>query len=157
MSNDGSTDSTTSGDFGANDWLVEEMYEAWVKDPTSVEASWIPTLQAYAAKAGNTTAPATAAQEVAAPAAAAPVAARVEPTDNPTGAIDAIPSTSRTTSTGPTNTPIPAQAPEATKPSDATDEAVVSPLKGMAKALASNMDASLTVPTATSVRTVPAN
>ena len=156
MSNDGSTDSTTSGDFGANDWLVEEMYEAWVKDPTSVEASWIPTLQAYSAKAGNTTAPVAAAQEVAAPAAAAPVAARVEPTDNPTGAIDAIPSTSRTTSTGPTNTPIPAQAPEATKPSDATDEAVVSPLKGMAKALASNMDASLTVPTATSVRTVPA-
>ena len=45
MSNDGSTDSTPSGDFGANDWLVEEMYEAWVKDPTSVEASWIPTLQ----------------------------------------------------------------------------------------------------------------
>ena len=144
MSNDGSTDSPTSDDFGANDWLVEEMYEAWVKDPSSVEASWIPTLQAYAAKAAS------------APATTSPVTPSVEPTENPTGPIDAIPTASRTTSVGPVNTPIPAQAPETSKPSEATDEAVVAPLKGMSKALAANMDASLTVPTATSVRTIPA-
>ena len=40
---------------------------------------------------------------------------------------------------------------EALEPQD-----VVSPLRGMSKSLAANMDASLTVPTATSVRTIPA-
>ena len=26
--------------FGANDWLIEEMFEAWKKDPNSVDTSW---------------------------------------------------------------------------------------------------------------------
>ena len=39
---------------------------------------------------------------------------------------------------------------------DAPDEDQVTPLRGMSKTLAKNMDVSLTVPTATSVRTVPA-
>ncbi len=54
--------------------------------------------------------------------------------------------------------PIPAQAP-ASAPSagsDSVEEDRVTVLKGMPKALASNMDDSLTVPTATSVRTIPA-
>src|SRR5690554_264494 len=55
--------------------------------------------------------------------------------------------------------PIPAEAP-ASAP-QAADEPVepqdkVTPLRGVAKSIASNMDASLTVPTATSVRTMPA-
>jgi 2-oxoglutarate dehydrogenase E1 component len=56
----------------------------------------------------------------------------------------------------PTEAPIPAQAPGTSRPSDSTDENTVTTLKGMPKALAANMDASLTVPTATSVRTIPA-
>jgi multifunctional 2-oxoglutarate metabolism enzyme len=75
---------------------------------------------------------------------------------NVTGPITAMQPASRTTSAMPTETPIPAQAPGTSRPSDATDENTVTALKGMSKALAANMDASLTVPTATSVRTIPA-
>ena len=28
------------GDFGANDWLVEDMYERYLADPNSVDAAW---------------------------------------------------------------------------------------------------------------------
>ena len=28
------------GDFGANEWLVEEMYERYWRDPASVDAAW---------------------------------------------------------------------------------------------------------------------
>ena len=70
----------------------------------------------------------------------------------------------KTTSIAPKEQPIPAEAPTSptaiitTVDEDAEEAAAdqVNPLKGMAKALAANMDQSLTVPTATSVRTVPA-
>ena len=29
-----------SGNFGANEWLVEEMYERYRRDPASVDAAW---------------------------------------------------------------------------------------------------------------------
>jgi 2-oxoglutarate dehydrogenase E1 component len=128
VSNDGSTDTPASDDFGANGWLVEEMYASWVKDPASVDPSWIPTLQKFASHVG----------------------------ENPTGPISTSQPTSRTTSVGPIATPIPAQAPVTSRPSEQTDESLVTPLKGMAKSLASNMDTSLSVPTATSVRSIPA-
>ena len=41
-----------SADFGANDWLVEEMYERYQADPTSVEPSWIEFFKTY--KPGTT-------------------------------------------------------------------------------------------------------
>ena len=70
----------------------------------------------------------------------------------------------KTTSIAPKEQPIPAEAPTSptaiiTTVEDSAEAAPsdqVNPLKGMAKALAANMDQSLTVPTATSVRTVPA-
>jgi 2-oxoglutarate dehydrogenase E1 component len=70
----------------------------------------------------------------------------------------------RTTSVRAKPQPIPADAP-ATSPLPAVAEGdepaeqpenVVAALKGASKSLAANMDASLTVPTATSVRTIPA-
>jgi multifunctional 2-oxoglutarate metabolism enzyme len=36
-------DSSTSApeaDFGANDWLLEEMYERYITDPSSVDETW---------------------------------------------------------------------------------------------------------------------
>jgi 2-oxoglutarate decarboxylase len=69
----------------------------------------------------------------------------------------------RTTSIQAKPAPIPAEAPATSPVSVAGEdepaaEAVdsVAALKGVAKSLAANMDASLTVPTATSVRTIPA-
>ena len=37
--------SQSGQDFGANDWLVEEMYERYQADPTSVPAEWITHFQ----------------------------------------------------------------------------------------------------------------
>ncbi|GAA3692416.1 multifunctional oxoglutarate decarboxylase/oxoglutarate dehydrogenase thiamine pyrophosphate-binding subunit/dihydrolipoyllysine-residue succinyltransferase subunit [Zhihengliuella alba] len=51
--------------------------------------------------------------------------------------------------------PIPAELPKS-EPVESTEEDKVSPLRGPAKAIATNMEASLTVPTATTVRAVPA-
>ena len=34
-------------DFGANEWLVDEMYERYLADPTSLEPSWIEFFKTY--------------------------------------------------------------------------------------------------------------
>ncbi|MGI8696805.1 MAG: 2-oxoglutarate dehydrogenase E1 subunit family protein, partial [Mycobacteriales bacterium] len=35
-----STSTTFGSEFGANEWLVEEMYERYVADPNSVDSAW---------------------------------------------------------------------------------------------------------------------
>ena len=138
----------SSGEFGANEWLVDEMYEKYIVDKNSVEKSWWPILERYrqapdAAVAGST-----------------PAASSGEPPTT-TGTTPVA----RTTSREAKPQPIPAEAPPTTpiptsdksaSEAPSPDANVVAILKGMAKSLASNMDASLTVPTATSVRTIPA-
>ena len=153
-------------EFGANEWLVEEMYESYKKDPTSVDASWVPTLQRYEshvnAKGGQVSAPAASIAPVA-PAApvnpappAAPAAAPMTPAEPATNQMPVA----KTTRVEAKAAPIPAQAPITTAIPVVGDsgelEDQVTILKGMPKALAANMDASLRVPTATSVRTIPA-
>ena len=143
-----------SVEFGANEWLVDELWTLYQKDPQLVEKSWWPLFESRAADAGVT---------LPTPAPA--------PTATPTPAVsmadDSSPMTSpiaKTTSIAPKEQPIPAEAPTSptaiiTTVEDSAEAAPsdqVNPLKGMAKALAANMDQSLTVPTATSVRTVPA-
>ena len=168
---------SSSGEFGANEWLVDEMYERYVVDKNSVDASWWPILENYrqvedtpvgaepsAEKVRE--AEADPAQEPQIPAEItddAPAPAPVAPgTANPS---TANPTVARTTSIEAKPQPIPAEAPKpaAKAPEKAADtespaepENVVQTLRGMAKSLATNMDASLTVPTATSVRTIPA-
>jgi len=124
------------------------MYEKYIVDKNSVEKSWWPILERYrqapdAAVAGST-----------------PAASSGEPPTT-TGTTPVA----RTTSREAKPQPIPAEAPPTTpiptsdksaSEAPSPDANVVAILKGMAKSLASNMDASLTVPTATSVRTIPA-
>ena len=31
----------TNGDLGANEWLVDEMLESYLKDPNSVDPAWV--------------------------------------------------------------------------------------------------------------------
>lgn len=135
------------GEFGANEWLVEEMYERFKDDRDSVDRSWWPILEQYGSGSASA---------ASAPPPAGPPASATAPATQPVA---------KTTSIQPKEKPIPAEAPKTAPVSTAKPEAdapsegpedVVTVLKGMSKALAANMDASLTVPTATSVRTVPA-
>ena len=126
------------------------MYEKYKENPDSVDKAWWPILERmqHGLPGGDVAAAAT-------PAPVAPVAAPVAPpVEIPTQVV------AKTTRIEAKEAPIPAQAPvtgtiSTIDESEAT-EPVVTALKGMSKAIAANMDASLTVPTATSVRTVPA-
>ncbi|MCU1575264.1 MAG: 2-oxoglutarate dehydrogenase component, partial [Micrococcaceae bacterium] len=89
------------------------------------------------------------------PAAPAPTATPAKPAAAPAGSPSApAAKESRPGSTG--TTPIPAQLPKAAKDNSTPEEDTVSVLRGPAKAIATNMVTSLEVPTATSVRAVPA-
>lgn len=149
----GQTEDGSSGEFGANEWLVDEMYQNFLADKNSVDQAWWPILENYHSIKTTGVIPTV----TDAPAASAP-----ERQEEPAEATSAQP-VARTTSVAPKSQPIPAEAPK-TQPiekiegakDDGEPEKTVQALKGMSKALASNMDASLTVPTATSVRTIPA-
>ncbi|TDW30762.1 multifunctional oxoglutarate decarboxylase/oxoglutarate dehydrogenase thiamine pyrophosphate-binding subunit/dihydrolipoyllysine-residue succinyltransferase subunit [Cryobacterium psychrophilum] len=172
----GASDEKTSGEFGANEWLVDELYERYLVDKNSVDESWWPVLESYHQTAntpadGGATPPAAEAPAAlvapAAPLEPVAKAAPVEPVAKakaqaPVEAPSANQPTARTTSLAPNPVPVPADAPVTSPMQAMTDAATtvaedkITPLRGMGKALATNMAASLTVPTATSVRTIPA-
>ncbi len=141
-------DDENSGEFGANEWLVDEMYERYLVDKNSVDQSWWPILEGYHPVKDPTPV-------------VEPVETSAAESPEPAPQTGATP-IARTTSAPAKPQPIPAEAPqtaqipvvEGDEPVEPVDE--VTQLKGMSKTLATNMDASLTVPTATSVRTVPA-
>jgi 2-oxoglutarate decarboxylase len=174
------TDEGSSGEFGANEWLVDELYEQFIVDKNSVDKSWWPILENYkptvaddsvAEPSSNAETPSNAEPAEArtasatTPAAEEPAAtpAEAHPATAPTPVLGTQP-VARTTSVAPKPQPVPADAPITAPQPVVKDTAAeveepqdkATPLRGMAKSLASNMDASLTVPTATSVRTIPA-
>ena len=142
---------SNESEFGANEWLVEELYEQFRQDRNSVDKAWWPVLEAYHSAAENGAKPS---EESAA---AKPSSNDAHPVTAPTPVIGSQP-VARTTARPASAQPIPAQAPDTARAaSDASpSEDTVTVLKGMPKTLAANMDESLAVPTATSVRTVPA-
>ncbi|MGL4254762.1 MAG: 2-oxoglutarate dehydrogenase E1 subunit family protein, partial [Microbacterium sp.] len=38
---------SNEGEFGANEWLVDELYEQFKIDRNSVDKAWWPVLEAY--------------------------------------------------------------------------------------------------------------
>ena len=151
------TTGQTAEDFGANAWLVDELYKQYIQDKSLVDESWWPVLENYQPSPESPAVAAPTAPQPASSSAPAPAAPPTQPIAiSETGAQPIA----KTTNVAPKSQPIPADAPasdgSATARPDQTEEDVVTPLRGMAKTLASNMDASLTVPTATSVRTIPA-
>ncbi|MGN6162724.1 MAG: multifunctional oxoglutarate decarboxylase/oxoglutarate dehydrogenase thiamine pyrophosphate-binding subunit/dihydrolipoyllysine-residue succinyltransferase subunit [Marmoricola sp.] len=131
--------------FGANEWLVDEMYEKYQRDPKSVDPSWGDFFKTYN---GNGAAPSTApaAVKAAAPAKTPPAPASTPgPAPTPVAKPAATP------------TPTPAAAAQTTKapaPAPSAD-ATYTTLRGIPAATAKNMEVSLGVPTATSVRNLP--
>ncbi|GAA2400523.1 multifunctional oxoglutarate decarboxylase/oxoglutarate dehydrogenase thiamine pyrophosphate-binding subunit/dihydrolipoyllysine-residue succinyltransferase subunit [Streptomyces glaucosporus] len=162
---DGQGKSPSAG-FGANEWLVDEIYQQYLQDPNSVDRAWWDFFADYkpGQAAGGAAAPTAskppaqpqapqASQTSQAPAQTAPPARKAAPAPAPAPekkpaepAAPAAPAKSepagRAKAAG-----RPAQAPEA------GTEYV--PLRGPAAAVARNMNASLELPTATSVRAVP--
>src|SRR3954468_9620638 len=143
--------------FGQNEWLVEEMYRKFREDPSSVDPSWHEFLVDYSPEPTTEAQPTTGnGQPAQAPAPAAPTAPP-EPAPAPAPKADAGNGVA-----APAKAPAPAPAQEkaAAKPKAAAprpaigEEAQV--LRGAAAAVVKNMSFSLEVPTATSVRAIPA-
>ncbi|WP_460545546.1 multifunctional oxoglutarate decarboxylase/oxoglutarate dehydrogenase thiamine pyrophosphate-binding subunit/dihydrolipoyllysine-residue succinyltransferase subunit [Glycomyces halotolerans] len=161
-----STPGSPLTDFGANEWLVNEMYERYRENPESVSAGWREffggdEVSPEAADDGEAqTAPAAADAtatrgEAETPAAGEP-APRVEKPAEP----EVVPEPAAE-SPGPAPSEEKKASPNVNKsapaPALGSDGASVTrPLKGVAAKVAQNMDASLEIPTATSVRAVPA-
>ena len=150
------------GSFGSNEWLVDEMYERYLADPNSVEDNWKEFFAGYTPGASNgisaTTTPAAAPGVPPVPKrqqqSVAPIVPTPAPTPTPTPTV-ATPQSAVRPTTQPT--PTPAQVIAKPTPQVATPtSARVEPLRGVASRVVQSMEASLTVPTATSVRAIPA-
>ncbi|HVW44567.1 MAG TPA: multifunctional oxoglutarate decarboxylase/oxoglutarate dehydrogenase thiamine pyrophosphate-binding subunit/dihydrolipoyllysine-residue succinyltransferase subunit [Amycolatopsis sp.] len=147
--------SSPASQFGPNEWLVEEMYDQFLADPSSVDAAWhdffsdFKPTQAPENKPDST-----------------PTATPAQDTSSANGQASPAPTKPAPAPAKPAATqPKPAAKPQpaAAKPqaqsaaaTARTSDAETKQLRGAAAAIAKNMDASLSVPTATSVRAVPA-
>jgi 2-oxoglutarate decarboxylase len=177
--------------FGANEWLVDEMFERYQKDPDSVDKAWVdyfggagagrPAAEGNGNGNGQHPVPTTSdgapkpphASSAGKPPAPAAKAADTEATDSKaadTKPADTTSTTAPAEARGP-KAEIPSSASEAAKiqpkaaalpkeaapkpKPEATDEPTYTVLRGAPARTVQNMDASLTVPTATSVRSVP--
>ncbi|ADG74121.1 2-oxoglutarate dehydrogenase, E1 subunit [Cellulomonas flavigena DSM 20109] len=162
MTQNAQSDSTRA-DFGANEWLVDELYEQYLKDRNAVDPAWWDFFEGYKPE---TTGAATNGETKDAPRATAAPPAPAQPTTARTPAAPAVPAAPPAPPVEVTPSPVataqPATAPyaeAATRRTDAPEvQAVddVQKLRGPAARVVTNMEASLEVPTATSVRAVPA-
>ncbi len=156
----------SAADFGANDWLIEEMLDRFRTDPQSVDASWRSFFTQRGEAATNAPAPvATAPAAQSAPAQQAPSAPAATPAASPNAGGTRKPSRVEQPNqvrSGPRparsgqDSGVPADPPNPSlRPTTDADEPVRTVMKGAPMRTAKNMDLSLSVPTATSVRTVP--
>ncbi len=175
-----STDTDQAGknpaaSFGANEWLVDEIYQQYLQDPNSVDRAWWDFFADYKPGAAAASAPAGTAAAGAAGTTTAQPAAPAAPAQAPAPAAEKpaaaqapapAPTQAKPAAQAPAQAAAPAKAaPAAAKPAapakkaEPAAEAPSGPeqvvLRGPAAAVAKNMDASLELPTATSVRAVP--
>ncbi|MGA0064882.1 MAG: multifunctional oxoglutarate decarboxylase/oxoglutarate dehydrogenase thiamine pyrophosphate-binding subunit/dihydrolipoyllysine-residue succinyltransferase subunit [Ilumatobacteraceae bacterium] len=119
-------------DFGANSWLVEEMYERFRDNPAAVSDEWREFFSDFT------------------PAGTAPVVAV------PSHPVEAASGNGVAKTKKAAPSIVPHQAAEPIRRSEVVAPAEPEVMRGVAAAIATNMDKSLAVPTATSVRQVPA-
>lgn len=178
--------------FGPNEWLVDELYEQYLKDKNSVDKAWWEFFEDY--RPGEDTGNGPAANGTMVQAQGQPqgqaqapetVQRQASTTDKPDAASDRAvadkPEDKEAATGGQTAAakvapprqpaPAPAEAPKAEalkaeqpkprepaglKATGPVSEGEVKPLRGASARVVTNMEASLQVPTATSVRAVPA-
>ncbi len=137
-------DTPSTEALGPNAWLVDEMYEQYLADPSSVSESWRDFFADYQRDADVV---------ASAPDKALPATGR-------TGETGAVPVVAGPPSGSPAAAPAPAAPASAPKSTgiaaDGTVEIPGEPLRGASARIVENMEASLGVPTATSFREVPA-
>ncbi|SFT56144.1 2-oxoglutarate dehydrogenase E1 component [Actinopolyspora lacussalsi subsp. righensis] len=188
--------SSPASQFGPNEWLIEEMYEQYLNDPSSVDSAWHEFFADYrpaghsatesaAAATGATTGQKTATatksgeqngqvhDDGARTTTTTPPASDAQQTATRQGANGAQQRTtsgqagtqqdggSRSATSQPsgaqqTAKPSPQEAAKAAPVKEESGGEETKTLRGPAAAIAKNMEQSLTVPTATSVRAVPA-
>ncbi|MFD7882685.1 multifunctional oxoglutarate decarboxylase/oxoglutarate dehydrogenase thiamine pyrophosphate-binding subunit/dihydrolipoyllysine-residue succinyltransferase subunit [Streptomyces bauhiniae] len=184
VSTDDQAGKNAAAAFGPNEWLVDEIYQQYLQDPNSVDRAWWDFFADYkpgapaasapagtaAAGAAGTTPTAPPAKAAPAPAAPAPAPAQAPAQSAPAARPAQAPATpAQAPAQAPAAKAAPAaQAPAkaapapAAKPKAAAAPATESPegpefvtLRGPSAAVVKNMNASLELPTATSVRAVP--
>ena len=169
--------SDAAKEFGANEWLVDEMYERYLADPQSVDKAWWDffsdftpapggsgsTPKPNAPRAGTPPVPKSV-QKAASVTPTAPVAAPVvTPTPVATPAPVVTPTPAAVAPSQPVvrevkqqpatpADPVVKPVPVLVTPSASTLE----PIRGVSARVVQSMEASLSVPTATSVRAIPA-
>ena len=185
--------SQSGQDFGANDWLVEEMYERYQSDPTSVPSEWVTYFQnnPQAGSATQTPVAPTSAPgagtpptpkpvtppNISMPGTPAPVPVQQAPVTPAAPAAPAAPAPVQQAPVTPAAPVAPAQPVQtqpvvrnvATTPATPADPIAkpiptlvtpsaskLEPIRGVSARVVQSMEASLTVPTATSVRAIPA-
>ncbi|KUO11622.1 multifunctional oxoglutarate decarboxylase/oxoglutarate dehydrogenase thiamine pyrophosphate-binding subunit/dihydrolipoyllysine-residue succinyltransferase subunit [Streptomyces sp. DSM 15324] len=151
--------------FGPNEWLVDEIYQQYLQDPNSVDRAWWDFFADYKPGAATPPAPAgTAAAGAAGTTSTPPAPATPAPAAVPAPAAAPKPAAAAPAPAAPAAAPAPVKAaPAAAKPAAAAPQAAAGApagpelitLRGPAAAVAKNMNASLELPTATSVRAVP--
>ncbi len=199
----GAADDETA-DFGANDWLLQEMYEQYSANPKSVDASWAEFFESHGAPDVASATPdgdgegrPHASNLATAPAQSRPASSPTSETtqgNQPTQGTsqpETAPSARRAAAPAPSTTPkaeqqqpaatrrqstierpiqakearptapgarggVPADPPNpSNRPNVAFEEPARTVLRGAPARTAKNMDTSLSVPTATSVRSLP--
>ena len=144
------------GSFGPNEWLVQEMYERYQSDPSSVDKSWWEFFADYkgtpslnnSVKSGTPPIPKS---QLAKPLPAAKPEIISPEIVKPITEIKETPVSTSTITVKPAD-PVVKPIPTLATPGAATIE----PLRGVAARVVQSMEGSLSVPTATSVRVVPA-
>ena len=174
--------SDAAKEFGANEWLVDEMYERYLADPQSVDKAWWDffsdftpapggsgsTPKPNAPRAGTPPVPKSV-QKAATVAPSAPVVAAQVVTPTPV----ATPAPVTPVATPATQAPVAPSQPvvrevkqQPATPADPVVKPVpvlvtpsastLEPIRGVSARVVQSMEASLSVPTATSVRAIPA-
>jgi multifunctional 2-oxoglutarate metabolism enzyme len=166
---------TPGTDFGPNEWLVDELYQRYLADPSSVDMAWWNFFADYQPPAGSPAYQGTGGGRAPAAASADGAASRASSPSAPAGTAAAPPAPAAPTASAGAAPPVPAPAaaPAAAPPPPGAAAPVSAPaaapvpsvakadgaqarLRGAAARTAENMAASLSVPTATSVRSIPA-
>ena len=142
--------------FGQNSWLVDEMFQQYKDDPNSVDAEWRELFENKGApKTAKGTPTVTPSDEGASQPKTDPKVARTTGAPSQDGRETKVDEAAAKVDAKPKRSTAPAKSSPLDKIAQVETEPGEVQLKGAFKAIAKNMNESLEVPTATTVRDMP--